>query len=166
MNYKELSKWDKKFFDLAILTGSWSKDTKHKIGAIVVDNDHTVLAGGYNGFPRGVKDDERLLYKNRDIKNSIIVHAEANCIAAAARNGHSLKDGTMYVTMPPCSQCASLIVQAGIVKVYYFGSSTEHAHWGKSMEIAQAILEEACTEWIEVKMRGGFKLKRIRVANR
>lgn len=46
------------------------------------------------------------------------VHAEANCIAQAARLGITTKDASMFITCGiPCKDCLSLIVNAGIKEV-------------------------------------------------
>ncbi len=48
-----------------------------------------------------------------------VIHAEINAIAKAARQGISVKDATMYVSISPCIECAKLIIQSGIKKVIY-----------------------------------------------
>ncbi len=48
-----------------------------------------------------------------------VVHAEANAIAYAAKEGISTKGCTLYVTLSPCINCANLIIQAGIKEVVY-----------------------------------------------
>jgi len=48
-----------------------------------------------------------------------IIHAEANAILFAAKEGTKLKGTTLYVTMSPCAECAKMIIQAGIKKVVY-----------------------------------------------
>lgn len=160
MNIRHLNKWDRKFLDVAILTGSWSKDPKHKIGAVIVNEDNIILSGGYNGFPRDVIDDDRLKYSNRLIKNQIIVHAEINAIAAAARLGHALKGSTIYCTMPPCSQCASAIIQVGIQEAIFFGNTT--AHWKENMDLAKTLLDEASVNWKEVSINGTWTMQRVK----
>jgi dCMP deaminase len=45
------------------------------------------------------------------------IHAEANAIAYAARNGVALEGSTLYTSLTPCRACAQLIVQAGIREV-------------------------------------------------
>ena len=55
-----LNKWDKRFLEMAKLVASWSKDPSTQVGAVAVRN-RTVIAQGYNGFPRGV-DDHELYY--------------------------------------------------------------------------------------------------------
>lgn len=50
-------------------------------------------------------------------RNSI--HAEANAVAFAARQGISTDGGTLYVGVSPCVTCSHLLVAVGIVAVYY-----------------------------------------------
>ena len=53
------NKWDIRFLEMAKLVASWSKDPSTQVGAIAVRN-RTVIAQGYNGFPRGVDDHQYL----------------------------------------------------------------------------------------------------------
>ena len=48
-----------------------------------------------------------------------VLHAEANAITKLAKSTQSSDGATLYVTMSPCIECAKLIIQAGIKKVYY-----------------------------------------------
>ena len=76
------NKWDIRYMQLAEQISTWSKDPTSKIGAVAVGDKGQVLAQGYNGFPRSIKDDER--YNNRTIKYKYIVHSEMNAIFNAA----------------------------------------------------------------------------------
>jgi len=131
--------------DAAKLIATWSKDPNRQVGCVVVNADHNQLSGGYNGFPRGVADNDRLL--DRDTKLKIIVHAEANAVAASARNGHSLKDSIAYITSNPCAQCAALLIQAGIVKVVFI--KVDRPRWVEEHKLALEILKEAGVEYEE-----------------
>ena len=51
--------------------------------------------------------------------HDITLHAEQNALINAARLGHKVEGTTMYVSTAPCSRCALLIAQAGIVRVVY-----------------------------------------------
>ena len=82
--------------ELARQISSWSKDPSKKIGAVVIGETGQVLAQGYNGFPRGVKDTEER-YNHRETKYNYIVHAEMNAIFNASWNGVSLKASTIYI---------------------------------------------------------------------
>ena len=47
------------------------------------------------------------------------VHAEANAVAQAARNGVRIDAATLYVTASPCWGCFRLVANAGIVRVVF-----------------------------------------------
>lgn len=54
------------------------------------------------------------------ITKNEVLHAESNAIVKCAKYGNaSTKNASLYVTLSPCLECAKLIVQAGISKVYY-----------------------------------------------
>lgn len=137
-----IDKWDRRFLDLAQHIAGWSKEPSSRVGAVVVGPEHReIRATGYNGFPRGVADDHRL--HARPAKHPLIVHAEENAIAHAARIGVSLLGCIIYVwPYPPCTRCARSIIQAGIVRVVAVGS-LEHERWGDEFFIARAMLAEA-----------------------
>ena len=108
-----IDKWHIRFMRLTREISTWSKDPSKKIGALIVNEDRRILASGYNGFPKGIKDDERL--DNKEIKYSLVIHAELNALLNALNNGVSVKDSTMYVYgLPICDNCAKTIIQAGI----------------------------------------------------
>lgn len=92
-------------------------DRKH-VGAVVV-RDKSILATGYNGSVRGLGhcDDEGHLMEDGHCVRT--VHAEANAIVQAARNGMRIDGASIYVTASPCWGCFRLIANAGIVKVVF-----------------------------------------------
>jgi dCMP deaminase len=111
-----MNEWDDRFFDLADMVGSWSKDPSTKVGAVIIRPDRTIASVGYNGFPRGV-DDSPEIYADRPTKYMRIVHGEANAILSAREPLHGY---TLYVTpLHPCATCSGLIIQAGIKVVNY-----------------------------------------------
>lgn len=142
-----MNKWDQKFMTIAELIATWSKDPSTKVGCVIVDLDHNQLAGGYNGFPRNVVDDFRL--EQRELKLRIIVHAEANAISSAARNGHSLKNSIAYITLPPCAQCAALLIQTGVSKVVFKSGHTP-SKWEWDWSLAKQIFDEAGVSYVEI----------------
>ncbi len=48
-----------------------------------------------------------------------VIHAELNCILKGAKEGVSVKDSVMYVSLSPCVPCASMLKQAGVKRVVY-----------------------------------------------
>jgi len=51
--------------------------------------------------------------------HELVIHAEANAILFAAKEGISTRDCNLYVTTAPCSECAKMIIQSGITRVVY-----------------------------------------------
>lgn len=84
----------------------------------VVTQDNRLVATGYNGaLPGDSHCDDATCNALNPCPNSI--HAEANLISFAARNGVPLKGGVLYCTHSPCKNCTQLIIQAGIVEIFY-----------------------------------------------
>ena len=144
------NKWDKRFLEMAKLVASWSKDPSTQVGAVAVRN-RTVIAQGYNGFPRGV-DDHELYYLNKAIKYKRIVHAEMNAIYNAAENGVSLKDSTIYVIgLPICHDCAKGLIQAGISRVVTPEQEIPE-NWQESISSSISMFKEAGVTWDWIKL--------------
>ena len=86
-----------------------------QVGAIVV-KDNRVISIGYNGMPSGWSNE----CEDEDFKTKPeVLHAETNAIAKLARSNESGLDAVMFITHAPCLDCAKLIYQTGISKVYY-----------------------------------------------
>lgn len=143
------ARWLNYFFDIAKINAQMSKDPNTQVGAVVVDSDRNILSTGFNGFPRNVH--ETPTRQSRPAKYLFTVHAEANAIAAAARNGHSLMNSTLFCTHPPCAQCAALIVQAGIICVYFLPQSATMLD-EENKRASTAILFEGAVESISVNI--------------
>lgn len=134
--------WDLRFLELAKLVGSWSKDPSSQVGAVVVDVDKRIISLGYNGFPKGIKDDVSIL-NNRDEKYKRIIHAERNAVLFAKRD----LTNTCIYTYPfmPCTSCTGLIIQAGISRVVSVkvDEKKEYARWKDDFELSRKLFKEA-----------------------
>jgi dCMP deaminase len=136
--------WNRYFMGVAELSSQRSKDPKTQVGCCIVDS-HTnhILSIGYNGLPYGFNDDEFSWEDSDDFvesKHSYIVHAEANAILNATQN---LEGSDVYVTMFPCNECAKLLSQSKVKKVYYKEDKYLHKDEGKAAKI---IFEKAGIE--------------------
>jgi dCMP deaminase len=107
------SKWNLRFLDMADFVASWSKDPSTKVGAVITDEHKRIVSVGYNGFPRGVSDDEER-YNDRPLKYKLVCHAERNALDNAPL---SVDGCTMFVSLMPCAECAKSMIQKGIKKV-------------------------------------------------
>lgn len=136
--------WDDTFLALAKEAAKRSRDPSTKIGAVIVGPDKEVRSLGYNGFPRGVRDDieERFV---RPLKYKLTEHSERNAIYNAARVGIPLKGCTVYVPWIPCSDCARAIIQVGIVQVVTDNIEIPE-RWKEDFTVSLQMLEEAKVE--------------------
>lgn len=133
--------WDQRFLNLAAEVGSWSKDPSTKTGCVIVRPDRTIASVGYNGFPRGVRDDSDRL-NDRPTKYQMVVHAEVNAVLSA----HGSVGGcTLYShPWPPCASCAGVIIQSGIKKVVSVEPTLEQLErWGDSLSLMETMFDEA-----------------------
>ena len=119
--------WDEYFMGMAVLSSLRSKDPSTKVGAVIVNEEKTVVSIGYNGMPRHIDDDDLTWNKGEglDSKYLYVCHAELNAILNA-RNGSSLSNCTVYVTLFPCNECTKAIIQTGIKEVVYISNKYEN----------------------------------------
>lgn len=135
-------KWHGRFMAIARAVASWSKDPQAQVGAVVVGPNRRSMSWGFNGFPAGVADDDRLWHED---KNEWMVHAELNSILNARRD---LTGWTLYCTKFPCSHCALAIVQAGIVRVVTYPMAKTPSKWTESHLRSMEVFKEAGVELI------------------
>jgi dCMP deaminase len=141
LNTEKQIKWDKRFLGLAKHVAQWSLDPSAKVGAVIVDEDKRLVSVGYNGFARGVKDDDRLL--DRETKLKCVVHAEMNAILFA---NTTLKGKTLYTwPMFPCSNCCGPIIQSGIKRVVSI--KADKPKWADSIILSINMFTEAGIEF-------------------
>lgn len=136
------SKWDRRFLQLAQTVAAWSKDPSSQCGCVIVRPDNTIASLGFNGFPRGLRDDVDL-YVNREAKLARVIHAEMNAVLSAHE---SVRGHTAYVwPVPPCDRCAAHLIQAGVVRVVHpwpIPAAFEE-RWCVELAAASAMLAEA-----------------------
>lgn len=157
--------WDQFFMSMAYFVSMKSKDPSSRIGAILVGPENEVLSLGYNGLPRGVKDDleER---EERPIKYAFYEHGERNAIYNAARTGVQTVGSKCYTQGTPCADCARALIQAGIREVivdYRWDEnpkrSGSRAAWLKSAEVSLAMFKET---GVKLRVYRGPLINRIK----
>lgn len=114
--------WDDNFFLIIDSVARRSPCLKHQIGAVLV-LDNQIISTGYNGPARGVthcKECLRINLHHNELREECpAVHAEVNTVVSAARRGVSIKGATLYSKFFPCSECLSILINAGIEKIIY-----------------------------------------------
>ena len=92
-------------------------DRKH-VGAVLV-RDRTILSTGYNGSIRGLPHCDEVGHMMENGHCVATVHAEANAILQAAKNGVRIDGATLYTTASPCWPCFKLVANSGCVRIVY-----------------------------------------------
>ena len=112
-----MNKYDNAMMETARVWAKQSHCIRNKVGAII-SKDGRIVSNGYNGTVHGADNcceegNEKVVSKNS------VVHAEANAILFAVKNGITTNGCKVYITLSPCIECAKMIVQSGITEVLY-----------------------------------------------
>ena len=118
--------------DWAKRTAQLSHARRLQVGSVIVKDD-SVISYGYNGMPAGWDnncEDELVehvsagygmpMREEKYLKTKPeVLHAESNAIAKLAKSSNSGSGADLFVTHMPCLDCAKLIYQSGISRVFY-----------------------------------------------
>lgn len=111
--------WDEYFMTLAVVTSTRATCNRRHVGCIIVSKTNQVLSTGYNGSAPGAAhcdDIDHLMHDGHCVRT---IHAEANAVAQAAKNGISLSGSRIYVTTHPCPTCLLLLASAGVKDIIH-----------------------------------------------
>ncbi len=141
--------WETYFMDITALVARRTTCLRRAVGAVIV-KDKRILSTGYNGAPSGIRHCAEVgclreqLKVESGMRHELCrgIHAEQNAIIQAAYHGVSVKGASLFCTNQPCSICAKMIVNAGIVAIYYRS--------GYADELARTMLSEAGIPMIQV----------------
>ncbi len=150
-----MDKWDHRFMELVDTVSNWSScyQPNRQMGAVIVKNKR-ILTTGYNGAPSGIpscKEKGECMRRTLGIPSGqqgqlcYAIHAEQNAIIQAARLGISIEGATLYCTHQPCSICARLIINGGIMRVVYRNPYPDEFSL-KLFEESGLILEQFCQD--------------------
>lgn len=134
--------WDEYFMELARVVSTRSTCLRRQVGAVLVKG-RRVLATGYNGAASGLSHcaDVGCLRETYRVPSGQRhelcrgLHAEQNVIIQAAVHGVRVRGSTLYTTHEPCVLCTKMIINAGIVRVYFAAEYPD--------PLARAMLQEA-----------------------
>ena len=113
--------WTDYFLGLAKVVATRSHDIQTQHGCVITDSKNRILGVGYNGFARGLNDQE--LPKTRPDKYPWMIHAERNAISNCIVRPD---DGIAYVTGQCCNDCIMALWQEGINQVYMTDNHGTH----------------------------------------
>jgi dCMP deaminase len=110
--------WDEYFMRIALdVSGRSTCDRKH-VGAVIV-RDRNILSTGYNGSIAGMPHCDDVGHMMEGGHCIATIHAEANAIIQAAKNGVNINGAFLYTTASPCWNCFKLVVNAGMRRILF-----------------------------------------------
>jgi dCMP deaminase len=118
MNPRDRASWDQYFMRIALEVATRATCDRKHVGAVIV-RDKNILATGYNGSIRGLSHCDEEGHMMEDGHCVRTIHAEANAIIQAAKNGMRIEGGSIYVSASPCWGCFKMIANAGLLKIAY-----------------------------------------------
>ena len=140
--------WDSYFLEMAKTASKRSNCLRAHVGAIIVGDDRTIRATGYNGTPSKVEScmERNFCYR---VANNIpsgtryetcrSIHAEQNAIIQAGQD--RCQGATMYIWGHDfiCILCKRFIVQSGIEKVCLRKNEESPIKWVTVEEIKKEL---------------------------
>ncbi|MFW5875710.1 MAG: deoxycytidylate deaminase [Myxococcota bacterium] len=115
---RQRASWDEYFMNIGREVATRSTCSRKHVGAVIV-RDKTILSTGYNGSIRGLAhcdDDDHMMEEGHCVRT---IHAEANAIIQAAKNGTRIEAASIYVTASPCWSCFKMIANSGIERIVF-----------------------------------------------
>jgi len=110
--------WDEYFMSIAQVVATRSTCPRKYVGSVIVRN-RIILSTGYNGSIRGMphcSEDGHMMENDHCVAT---IHAEANAIIQAAKNGVMIDGGDCYVTASPCWNCFKQLANGGIRRIVF-----------------------------------------------
>jgi len=143
------------YMKTARLFAEHSSAVRKRVGAVIVKDDR-IISIGYNGMPAGWDNDcehtefmpvndptakfqdypflgtfwingHNVERRYRLRTQPEVLHAESNAIAKLAKSNDSGMGADLFITHSPCLECAKLIYQSGISRVYFNQSYRDDA---------------------------------------
>lgn len=132
------------YMDWAVRVAQLSHARRLQVGSVIVKDD-SVISYGYNGMPSGWDNncedqvwdkgaggwlspeefDEQFPHVDSDGKRyrlktkPEVLHSESNALSKLAKSSNSGAGADIFITHAPCLDCAKLIYQSGIKRVYF-----------------------------------------------
>lgn len=130
------------YMQMAYQIAKLSYAKRRRVGCVIV-KDTQIISTGYNGTPHGFdngcEEDQVKVIENanhqaileekgytcesgccsKTITKREVLHAESNALAKISKSTLSSDGADLYTTTCPCFDCAKLIIQSGIKRVFY-----------------------------------------------
>jgi dCMP deaminase len=121
----EQASWSDIWLQVSKTISTRSRCSRAQIGAVIVNSDQRIISTGYNGaaatYPtqgdctQWCERAQGLTGLGSGYEGCPSIHAEANALLYVDRS--AVHGATMYITAPPCMNCAKLISNSGVTSI-------------------------------------------------
>ena len=123
------------------------------VGAVIV-RDRNILSTGYNGSISGMPHCDEVGHMLENDHCVATIHAEANAILQAAKNGVMINGASIYVNASPCWNCFKLIVNSGIRKIYFGEFYRDDRIFSVASKLGVELIDLSKGDWREAGPEG------------
>jgi dCMP deaminase len=138
--------WTDYFLGIAKVVSQRSHDIHTQHGCVITDQQNRILGVGYNGFPKGMKDN--LLPTDRPYKYSWMIHAERNALANCVIRPDN---GIAYITGQPCNDCIMALWQEGITSAYMIDTHGTYLFDDRQQQIFNTFIEHTSMKIFKIQ---------------
>jgi len=132
--------WDSYFMEIAKVVASRATCDRKLVGAVLV-RDRIILSTGYNGSIRGMPHCDEVGHMMENGHCVATIHAEANAVLQAARNGVRIEGADLYTTASPCWPCFKMVANAGVKRIVYGEFYRDERIFDVARQIGIALVE-------------------------
>lgn len=140
--------WDEYFMEIAKKVATRATCDRKHVGAVIV-RDRTILSTGYNGSIRGLghcDDAGHMMEAGHCVRT---IHAEANAIIQAARNGVAIDGADIYITASPCWQCFKMLANVGVGRIVFGEFYRDARIYEVAKQLGIELLQLEATDSVE-----------------
>jgi len=150
MVFDKVQKRHSLYMDIAKRCAKESYAERAKVGCVITKNEN-IISTGWNGQPAGFHNTCEALENGVLTTLPTVLHAELNAIAKLAKSTQDSTNGTIYVTLSPCVECAKLIIQSGIKTVVFSTRYRDLSGVNALLNANITVLEEIQNTFLEFK---------------
>jgi dCMP deaminase len=138
--------WDTYFMRIAReVAGRSTCDRKH-VGAVIV-RERNILSTGYNGSIAGMPHCDDVGHMMEDGHCVATIHAEANAILQAAKNGVMIAGAAIYVSASPCWNCFKMIANSGLKRIVFGEFYRDERIFEVAEKLGIALVDLSKADW-------------------
>jgi dCMP deaminase len=113
----------------------------------VIVRERNILSTGYNGSIAGMPHCDDVGHMMEDGHCVATIHAEANAILQAAKNGVMIAGAAIYVSASPCWNCFKMIANSGLKRIVFGEFYRDERIFEVAEKLGIALVDLSKADW-------------------